>query len=357
MRAAPLVAVGSLFVATATLGAAYWTTEVVVSGGPGGFGYYNATAVQHGTGHLFIAYSDNDRDDVLLRRWNGSGWLVQTVDAGKNVARGVDLAFTAGNQPAVSYAGGAVKYAEWTGSAWAIATVESKNALNEVTSLEFSQGQPAISYFQAGSRGGPASLKLARRNGSKWSSTAIATGARYSSLAFDGSGVAAIAFAGDSNGDGFADSLKLARQTGSAWAVETIDTTGGAWARLGYDPALGFVVVDAVSSTGSVRFWQKSGGTWQSEHVGSGFRPALLVRQGAAMVSYVTSDGYGLVLAKRDGGTWSDQIVAGAPFGYIGQASLAVPYYTNGEPAIAYCIDIFGINASRTLWLARPPAY
>lgn len=73
------------------------------------------------------------------------------------------------------------------------------------------------------------------------------------------------------------------------------------------------------------------------------------------MISYVTLDGYGLVLAKRDAGVWSEQIVAGAPFGYIGQASLAVP--TDGEPAIAYCIDIFGINASRTLWLARPPAY
>ena len=62
-------------------------------------------------------------------------------------------------------------------------------------------------------------------------------------------------------------------------------------------------------------------------------------------------------MSAMDAGAWSDQFVAGAPFGYIGQSSLAVPYYTNGEPAIAYCIDIFGINASRTLWLARPPTY
>ena len=48
-------------------------------------------------------------------------------------------------------------------------------------------------------------------------------------------------------------------------------------------------------------------------------------------------------------------LAAAAGFGYIGQSSLAVPYGTGGEPAVAYCVEVYGINASRTLWLASPP--
>ena len=124
----------------------YWSTFSLASGGPLGFGYSNATALQHGTGHLHIAYSNGDNDDVLLRWWNGSAWQVQTVDAGREVARGIDLAFNAGNQPAVSYAGGALKCAERSGSAWTIKSIES-SARNDVTSLEFSGGEPAIWYY------------------------------------------------------------------------------------------------------------------------------------------------------------------------------------------------------------------
>ena len=172
-----------------------WSMSSLASGGPLGFGYFNATALQHGTGHLHIAYSNGDTDDVLLRWWNGSAWQVQTVDAGRDVSRGIDLAFTAGNQPAVSYAGGALKYAERSGSTWTIKTIES-SARNDVTSLEFSGGEPAISYYLTTTpKKGPAvsTLKLARRSGTTWTKTSIAPGVRYSSLAFDASGNPAIA--------------------------------------------------------------------------------------------------------------------------------------------------------------------
>jgi hypothetical protein len=87
VRTAPLVAVASVSLlvtaAAVTLRAAYWTTEVLATGGPGGFGYYDAAGVQHGTGHLYIAYSDNDSDDVLVRAWDGTAWQTQAVDAGR----------------------------------------------------------------------------------------------------------------------------------------------------------------------------------------------------------------------------------------------------------------------------------
>ncbi len=364
MRKAPRV-VGSVCVmllAAMVTVQAYWSMSSLASGGPLGFGYFNATALQHGTGHLHIAYSSGDNDDVLLRWWNGSAWQVQTVDAGRDVSRGIDLAFTAGNQPAVSYAGGALKYAERSGSTWTIKTIES-SARNDVTSLEFSGGEPAISYYlTTTTKKGPAvsTLKLARRSGTTWTKTSIAPGVRYSSLAFDASGNPAIAFAGDANGDTFADSLRLARFVSGSWQVEVIDgvTSGaGTWARLAFDPATGSPwIVDSPSSTG-VRFWYKDGGgNWLAEQVGAGFRPALLVHNGTPIVSHVTPDGYGLIVATRGAG-WTSVLAAAAGFGYIGQSSLAVPYGTGGEPAVAYCVEVYGINASRTLWLASPPVY
>jgi hypothetical protein len=364
VRKAPRV-VGSvcvmLLAAVVTL-QAYWSTSPLATGGPLGFGFFNATALQHGTGHLYIAYSDGDKDDVLLRWWNNSAWQVQTVDAGRDIARGIDLAFNASSEPAVSYAGGALKYAERSGSTWTIKSIES-GARNDVTSLEFHGGEPAISYYLTTTpKKGPAvsTLKLARRSGTTWTKTSIAPGVRYSSLAFDASGNPAIAFAADTNGDTFADSLRLARQVSGNWNVEIVDgvTSGaGTWARLGFDPVSGSPwIVDSPTGIGAVRFWHQSGGVWQVEQVGAGFRPALLVHNGVPIVSYVTPDGYGLVVATRGAG-WTSEFAAGAGFGYIGQSSLAVPYGTGGAPAVAYCVEVYGINATRTLWLARPPSY
>ena len=282
-----------LLAAVATLHASYWSMSALASGGPLGFGYYNATALQHGTGHLYVAYSDGDKDDVLLRWWNGSAWQVQTVDDGRDVARAIDLAFNASNQPALSYAGGALKFAERSGATWTVKSIES-SARNDVTSLKFYGGEPAISYYVTTTpKKGPAvsTLKLARRNGTTWTKTSVGTGVRYSSLAFDGAGNPAIAYAGDANGDGFADSLRLARLVGGTWSVETInnDSRGaGTWARLGFDATGSPFVVDSPSGIGAVRFWYtRRRRRWQEQEIGVGFRPALLVHNGAPIVSYV----------------------------------------------------------------------
>ena len=367
MRKAPLVAVGSVAVLLCgvTLYGYSWTTDAVASGGPLGFGYYNATALQHGTNTIHVAYSNGDRDDVLLGWRDGTSWQVQTVDAGRDVARGIDLAFNASDQPAVSYAGGALKFAERSGaSAWTVKTIEN-GARNDVTSLKFSGGQPAISYYLTTTpKKGPAvsTLKLARRSGTTWTRTSVSTGIRYSSLAFDPQGNPAIAFAGDGNNDGLADALRLARLVAGSWQVETIDDTlgsAGTWARLAFDPATGrpWVVDSPLPSGGGariVRFHsQDEFGAWHEEQVGVGFRPALAVHAGAPIVAFASSDGYGLMVATR-GASWTAQIAAGAPFGYIGQSSLAVSYYAGGTPTIAYCVEVYGINASRTLWLATP---
>lgn len=63
----------------------------------------------------------------------------------------------------------------------------------------------------------------------------------------------------------------------------------------------------------------------------------LLVHHGVPMVTYVTPDGYGLRVAKREAGVWAGELAAGAGLGYIGQSSLwlasPVPYGARHNPA------------------------
>ena len=192
------------------------------------------------------------------------GCVVQTVHAGQSVARGIGLAFTAGSQLAFGYAREALKYAERT--------------------------------------------------------VVTAIGARYSALAFDAKGAAVLPFADEVNGAG------RPTRWSSLGRPETHDHRDARRIRRRRMDAAGTgtqlrpgLVVDAGPSTGLVRFWQKYGGAWQLEQVGSGFRPALLVRQGVAMVSFVTQIRHRLVLAKRGADAWVDQMSRARRSGLAGQ--------------------------------------
>lgn len=120
-----------LVIATTVLAARAWNIETVQVGTrPGGVGFCNALAMDPTDGAPTIAYSDNDHDDVLFVRWTVTWWTRQVVDAGRDVAMGIDLAYDAMNRPASSYGWGALRLAEWNGTRWASQTVETKNARN-----------------------------------------------------------------------------------------------------------------------------------------------------------------------------------------------------------------------------------
>ena len=152
-------------------------------------------------------------------------------------------------------------------------------------------------------------LKLARRSGTTWTKTSIAPGVRYSSLAFDPSAIP------PSRLRQTPTAIRLPTRCGSRaclWQLAGRDDRRRHQRRRGLG-APGIrpgerQSVDRGQPDGHRRgaiLVQDGGGAWQVEQVGAGFRPALLVHNGVPIVSYVTPDGYGLVVATRGAWRWT----------------------------------------------------
>ena len=301
-----------------------WSTETVDSVGTVGF--YKLTAYSPVTGFPAVGYSDEGKDDVKLATWNGAAWAIQTVDAGKNVAEGISLAFDPAGNPALSYGAGPLKFARWTGSAWSIQTIESSNAGNSVTSLVFKDGQPSIAYGYSVSKGNKVSgqLRMARLVGSTWVIETVDTYAtRYMSLAYAPDGNPSIAYSIDTDGNGMIDTLKFAHKTGSTWTIQTVETgvAGyGVFASLAYDPLTGYPTIShGNSSPTNLRFARFDGSQWIVEIVAIGQATHSFLAYDAAGIAAISYDyasgtnGFNqLWIARRtgcSGSCWDTQLI------------------------------------------------
>lgn len=344
--------------AAATVAAAWpWTIETVQVGtGPGGVGFYNALAIDPTTSAPTIAYSDNDRDDVLLARWTGTSWTREVVDGGRNVATGIDLAYDAMNRPAISYGWGALSLAEWNGSRWVITVVDTKNARNDTTSLVYYNGQPAISYRVVS--GKSTTLRLARRTGSTWSIETVDTAGagRYSSLAFDGAGNPAIAYSADPDGDGTLSALRIARKLNGAWAIQQPEVGAGAGvdAKLAFVPNSATPVVVHRPHTG-VRYLWWNGSGWVGEAVGEGSNVSLAIDPitQEPLVAYAAPlYGPNLTLARRTVSGWTFDTVVTEDSGYVIHPQMAFGPLL-AQPHLSYSVATSGTGETRTLKFAR----
>ena len=121
-----------------------------------------------------ITYYDDITDDLMYAVKQGATWSISAIEAAGDAGRFSSLELNAQDQPRVSYykhlSGdmGVVRFAEWNGSSWVIETVDtlirvSLNDARTTTSLELdNQGEPHISY------GDEKVVKYATRNGSTW---------------------------------------------------------------------------------------------------------------------------------------------------------------------------------------------
>ncbi len=138
----------------------------------------------------------------------------------------------------------------------------------------------------------------------------------------------------------------LASWTGSAWTIQSLPVvidTGNFWYDFAIDPSSGDVTIASIvrgSRTSEVRFYRRTGTTWQTDTLASGtvvqanlgFAPS-----GIPTVAYAYSSGSTsfVRVAQKYGASWSTDTVAS---GFSGNAytTLKLAFDTTGNPAVVF---------------------
>ena len=323
-----------LATATGTTTQAPWTVSVI-DDTANDLGFYSSLAYD-GEDNPAIAYSDYTVAQVKLARWNGAAWEISTASTSGRT--GIDLAFNSSSIPSVTYGWGKMEFSQYVPSSnsWQVTVLESRNAYNDVTSHAYApNGDPSVSY-RTSTNSGRGDLKFARRTATGWViQTVAAAGARYSSLAYDGSGNPGIAFSDDVNGDNQLDTLKLARWNGTSWTVQVVETgvNGyGVHSSLVFDsdgnPAITHV------SGGVVRFVRWTGSSWAPAETNvTGSNASLLYNNGSFHVSYTLSDNTVNVATRDAAGVWTTEPVA---FGDRPRWLVPMALSPCGTPSVAF---------------------
>ncbi|MCX7021898.1 MAG: carboxypeptidase regulatory-like domain-containing protein, partial [bacterium] len=198
--------------------------QPVDDGGVGkSIGFYTSLALDSGAwDRPHISYYDGTNGDLKYASWNGSSWLIETVDSAGAVGLWTSLALDDSDYPHISYydfTNHDLKYARWNGSSWQIQTVDSEGQEGECTSLALDDSDyPHISYYDATN----SDLKYAWWDGDTWQIELvdlIGWVGSYTSLALDSSGRPHISYYGDGH-------LKYASWNGSSWWIETVYSAG-----------------------------------------------------------------------------------------------------------------------------------
>ena len=248
------------------------------------------------------------------------------------------MAYDLLGQPNITHGWGKLFFTSKIGSSWSSQVLE-KNAANEVTSLAYCNGSPAVGYRSNG-------MKVARKTGTSWTTTVVesGTGAKFSALAFDASCNPAVAYSDDIDKDGWLDTLKFAYWDGSSWKIEIVDTGPvgyGVHIGLAFDISTNRFVV-AHRGTGQVRFFRREGTSWVREEVYNGTQyvsgmSLTFDQEGNAYLAFGASyDGNStdMIVARRNTlGTWSVETV---DTGITSPGNISIKVAPNGQPSVTY---------------------
>ncbi len=141
---------------------------------------------------IHLSYYDDNDELLIYAVQDGNSWTRQEVDSVGDVSSSIDgaigLALDVNDLPHISYYNftiGDLKYAHFDGSDWLIQTVDSPNDVGKYSSLALDlQGNPQIAY-QNKSNG---ALKYAAFDGSSWQIELVddtGSSGKYASLALD----------------------------------------------------------------------------------------------------------------------------------------------------------------------------
>ena len=288
--------------------AGVWRIEIVDPDNAGGY----PSLVLDSSGYPHIAYTGYS-SDIMYANWDGAAWQIETID--ENLAHYyVSLALDDNDRPHISYISVFydydddyyyvdLKYAHWNGSEWIIETVDFDLGWREGTSLALdSSGYPHISYTDCNLD----ALKYAYWDGNAWQIEVVDTTNNppwSSSLELDSYDYPHISYWGGS--------LWYARWDGESWQIETVDpgTWVGGYTSLALNSSSNPCIAYYYASGWNLRYAYWNGVEWQIETVDSenqtGQFPSLaLDSNDYPHISYLNYTFRDLRYARWDGYEW-----------------------------------------------------
>lgn len=322
-----LLVIGGLLIASIFISdnacAAQWSIEQVESGGVGEF---SSLAIDNNN-HSHISYYDGSNGDLRYAKWDGISWNIETVDSSDDVGKFTSIALDSSDHPHISYFDATnedLKYAYWTGSLWNVQTVDNDGSVGGYTSIALDKNNyPHISYYDYSDT----NLKYANWTGTSWNIQTVDSTDRvgeYSSLALDSNDYPHIGYYDRDN-----TNLKYTYWDGNSWNIEVVDNAGGSHTSLALDsndhPHICYVRTQDLWL--SVKSWLKyaswNGTSWNIKELDSGsmdyplndkvgIDSSLVIdANDDSHISYIDDVNNQLKYAKRNGSTWSIQVVSG----------------------------------------------
>ncbi|MCK5291809.1 MAG: hypothetical protein KAR39_07320 [Thermoplasmata archaeon] len=171
-----------------------------------------------------IAYYDQTKGELRYARWDGASWLLETVDDFGDVGQYASLDLDHDDRPSISYyndTGKELKFASWNGTAWNIEVVDGSADVGKYSSLAVdSEHHPHISYYDETNQ----HVMYAFHNGVAWD-IALPDNSdqvgEHTSIALDPSDVPVISYY-----DKGETRLKLTRKFPLGWTPEVLDNAG-----------------------------------------------------------------------------------------------------------------------------------
>jgi hypothetical protein len=184
------------------------------------------TSISLGSGtypYPSIAYYDETNGDLRFAEWNGSHWVISTVDSIGDVGQYASMKVDSNELVHIAYydqTKGELRYAKWDGMTWVLDTVDDFGDVGLYASLDLDHDDlPSISYYNSTGE----ELKFANWNGTAWINEVVDDSTdvgMYSSLAVDAEHHPHISYY-----DATYQHLKYAFHNGSAWEIELADDT------------------------------------------------------------------------------------------------------------------------------------
>jgi hypothetical protein len=211
-----------------------------------GVGKYSSIALDSHN-YPYISYYDEVNQHLKQAHWNGSQWVIETVDSSDKTGKYSSIAIDDNDHPRISYLNdkkNALYYASYNGSSWSKTEIDSGDAGGYSSIAIDDNNQAHISYYFYDEVDQAGYLKYATKASGSWETSVVDaekdsagnyTGDRggYTSIALDSNNRPRISYYDFEN-----HRLKYARYNGSSWSSTSItdkDVTAGLYTSIAMD--------------------------------------------------------------------------------------------------------------------------